>query len=546
MTSGAVEPTRSTSPTTPGDPSRAGPRQGSARSLATNRLDAHALFGLSLVAIVVGLFLVFGDVAMTGLTWDEWVDYGIAEDYAKNQSFLDNTADPSQARFSHLLGAASFALFGVSYFAFKLPFVLASVGGGLLLWLFLRRRVSPPIAILTTALYFTCPYVLSAARAGGTAGDALVGALVLAFIVTTERWMDSGRFWPYGAMSGIVCGAAIGAKWTCALLVVAAVSGVLMARRARGQAVFDGPTWTSFLAHWWFAIVVALGACPTLLLGIKFIRDALQHSIQFEGKHLILLGATRASAPWFYIPAVLASKMSPVQLAILLVALWQALRSSFRPRRFDALVTLCLLSILPVLPLASKAFQNAQYYLPLVPVTMILTAKTVDRWIQRGSVATRYAVHAGGAGALALQVALSIWLYPDYLQAGRQFGPVLEGEFPGPAVNHCQGLPFAVRELNDVVGQGGPSKIYSLQSCRDVVTHAATHGPERAIVEIAAYPSKRPPEAHYVLIPAIYDYESKDEREQEEFQSRKRSVTSGCRRVGAPHPDYRIYECPKR
>ncbi|MGE5789085.1 MAG: hypothetical protein ACM3ZE_31130, partial [Myxococcales bacterium] len=87
----------------------------SAKAQRESAWEERLATALAVVAMLASVYLLFRELALTGVTWDEWMDFEIARDYYENQSFLTNLQDPSQARLSHLVAAGSFALFGVSY-----------------------------------------------------------------------------------------------------------------------------------------------------------------------------------------------------------------------------------------------------------------------------------------------------------------------------------------------------------------------------------------------------------------------------------------------
>jgi hypothetical protein len=518
-------------------PSRSPLRQG--------QVSERVVTVLALVVALIGVCLFFRELPLTGLTWDEWMDYTIANDYYTNKSFLTNTNDPSQARFSHLVAAGSFALFGESYLAFKLPFVVIGLGGGLGLYWFLARLVRPAVAALAAAMYFTCPYVLAASRTGATAGDVLVMATTLGFVIALYGWLRTDRFWPYGAACGVMCGMAIGAKWTGALLLAATVLGWLYELRRQKRRLFDGPTWAGILAQQWIAVGLAVLACPTLMLGVRFVRSALEHSLLFSGMSMLQFGEFRASAPAYYIPAVLVSKYSIVQLLVvlyevLLILVFWVLRR----KKIARLPAVCLLSLLPIVPLATKGFQNAHYYVASIPAVMILSALTLERWLRsrRDSVG-RWALW-GGVATLLGQLGTSLYLAPDYLMAGRQFGPLFYSQFAGPVVNHCQGMPFAIREINRVVTeQGGPPTAYILRSCLGVMQHALERGPIKSLVSIVPRPLTPISQGHFLVLPGSYDYDDLGPEPAALFAKYKQDFTQGCRQVDQGHVDYELWLC---
>ena len=501
------------------------------------------LMVVALAAAVLGTCLIFHQLAMTGMSADERCDFDIAVDFVNNHSFLTNQADPSQGRLNHLLGAASLALLGVSCLSFKLPFAIVQVVAAVGLWLFLRRRIRPVVAVLFAAMYVSCPYVLSGARAGGSAGDGLVCALTLAYIITQYHYTVTGKFWPHGFLCAASCGAAIGAKWTCGLLLVAAAltswlyGGKFQRRLARAN------LWIELLALQWTAVIVAMITCPTLLLGIDFVRGAIQHSQSFNNPVMAVFGVVRQSEPWYYVPAVMISKVSPVQIAMFLWAVVSTLQRKARKGAVEPLVFICLVSTLPALPLVFKVCQNAQYYIGLVPAMTVLPALMAEKWLKLKGPLMRGLVLCGALLALTSQIALSVWLFPDYLQAGRQFGTLFQGQFQGPAINHCQGMPFVAREVNRLISEGVRTPVYMLEHCREYLDLDVKDGPVRLETTVRPYPETRPAGEHLLIIASIYDYNSFSESDRVSRAKRKDLATSGCLTISDRNPDFVILRC---
>jgi len=491
----------------------------------------------SWVGIAAGVVLAFYRLGRIGLSLDEWSDYDIAMSYVKRLAFLENVSDPTQGRLGHLVAAASLAVFGHSYIAYKAPFVLLGIAGGFGIWRILERHVSPAVALLFTAFYASTPYVLAASRTAVTGGDVLVIALTVAFIATLESWEETERFWFAGALCAATCGAAAGAKWTCGVLAVAALGRHLWLAFRRGK-LRVGTTWTELFAFSSVVAVCAVMSSPTLLLGYDFVKGSLLKVSNAEKSVVMVqLGAMRHAAPWFYVPAVLVSKLSPVVILAALAGVWQA-SSRRAPAKQRSLMVSCLLSLLPMVPLALKPFQNAHYYVGAVPAFVICAALAFEHWLAGSRKGVELALSCAGVGALAAQIALSIWLAPDFLQAGRQFGPRFQGQFMGPAVNHCQGGPLAIEAVNELTAKN-PAPVYHLSACVDSLKMDMKEGPVHAKVPIREYPDKgRPPVPHYVLVSSMYDYRS----ERELAEQRKRNPMKGCpeikRGVG-----FKVYSC---
>jgi len=260
-------------------------------------------------------------------------------------------------------------------------------------------------------------------------------------------------------------------------------------------------------------------------------------------------GENRVAAPWYYVPAVLISKLSPIQLAMVVgQLLWGVYRWVWYRRKPSILSWICLAALLPAVPLASKNFQNAQYYLVFVPPVMVLSALAAERWLRTGRTRLqRSALHVL-AIALVCQLGLSWFLAPDFLLAGRQFGHLFYSQFAGPAVNHCQGQMFAVKELEELHDAGGPGTAYVFHSCMEIFHHHRGKGPiKHPRVRLMPYPqSGRPSSSYYLVIPTSYQYDSLNAREWKEHLELTAKVTQGCQPAGKGHVDYALWFCADR
>ena len=132
------------------------------------------LQGLALASVVIGVGLLFYDLDANGSTADERSDFRIARDFVQQGSILENKEDPSQSRLPHIVAAIAMAALGETLWAFKLPFALATLLAGALLFAFVRRRHGALTALYCLAFFFTNPWVLGSGRTAATAGDMLL------------------------------------------------------------------------------------------------------------------------------------------------------------------------------------------------------------------------------------------------------------------------------------------------------------------------------------------------------------------------------------
>ncbi len=153
------------------------------------------------------------------------------------------------------LDAASFAVFGESPFALRLPGALATGLTALIVFGLARRYVSRLAAGVGAAIYLTT--FLVAGIGTFAVLDAflalfLTGALA-SFFVATET-PDAGRRRRWLAMCGAACGAAFLVKGFLALAIPVLVAGPYLAARRRWRTLWTAP--------WWPIAVAALVALP--------------------------------------------------------------------------------------------------------------------------------------------------------------------------------------------------------------------------------------------------------------------------------------------
>lgn len=484
---------------------------------------------ISCALIALGISFAFSHLTTLGLSWDEYLDWRIVDTLARTHDVFANLSDPSQGRFAHLIAACSFACFGFSYAAFKVPFVLIGCVGGGLVFIAFKRRFSFAIALALTAYYFTNPYVLGSMRTAATAGDVLVLVLSLAFVLSLDRWITSRDFWRAGVVCAVVCGAAVGAKWTNGLCVPLALTAFVLTRReAWGELAKDA------LCFLLLAGLTALATNPTFLLGYKFVLGALAHAHGYDHGTRLYLGSFVASPQWYFVPAVFVAKYGVLFLLVLVVAVSWAVR--YR-RRAPTIVWVSLATLAFVVPFALKSFQSAYYYIFTVAPCLVLAGWFLHQsapW-KRGLTAWMF------LAATIVQAGQSFAVAPDFLHAGAEYGAVFEGEFWGPAVNHCQGGP-ALLEKAALVEASAP--IYTLTDCAEILSFDAVHGPLRSRAHIADYPAVAPKGPFLLAVHRVYFVGGDSAAAREQRFSRFGAISNACSEVSEPNQPYRLFRCP--
>jgi 4-amino-4-deoxy-L-arabinose transferase-like glycosyltransferase len=505
--------------------------------MPSHRADAKIQGGVALVLIACGLYLLFSRLAAIGCTWDEYLDWRIAESYARHWDILANRSDPSQGRLAHLVAALSLKIFGLSYLAFKLPFALIGVGGGAWLCRVIARRHSRAIALAVTAYYFTNPYVLGSARTAATAGDVLVLVLALAFVLSLERWLTARDFWRAGFVCAVVCGAAVGAKWTNGALVPLALLAVLFSERNRTKTEWANLA-KDLLCFLSVMALAAIATNPTFLLGLDFVSDALSAAHGYDQGLRFYLGAFSDRPPWYFVPAVFLAKYGVPFLVFFAAAVLLVAVKLWRKERVPNAVRLSLVVVALSALFAFKPFQSAYYYIFTVGPCLIVVAwflRESEGFGARAGAAARWVFLAG----VAWQAAQSFALAPDFLQAGREWGADFQGEFWGPAVNHCQGGPLALAALSTP-----GARVYVLDDCLPILTFDRAYGPVRPPLQLQDYPPNATPAgAYFVAVHRVFFAEARSASEQRARLDRFQRATSACEEVSAAHAPYRIFAC---
>lgn len=338
---------------------------------------------------------------------------------------------------------------------------------------------------------------------------------------------------------GIVCGLGFGAKLTNAVWIPAALA-LAIAYRGWRQTARDALRFLPALA------VAAVLAHPLLLRGPSQLLQAIAQAHEYDRWSAYLyLGRWASGPPWHFPLAVLLAKTSWPALLWCGGAVGWGLAASARERRmapwFSVVLVVGGLDLFFVL----KPFQNAHYYLPAFAALMVAGAVGTDRLL----LSTHRIGRALAVGivwlSLLVQAALNAVLAPDFAQAGRQYGPAFQGEMWGPAVNHCQGGPLAVAELNELQRRHPYPQAFVLGHCRAILEADQIWGPVRAVMPIEELPAAPPPRPYWLLVHRVYDFYSyRSAVRWNAKMAEKRQRLQGCALASRdPDAPYQIYAC---
>ena len=500
----------------------------------------------SVLALAATVFFLFWKLDWIGMTWDELTAFGIVRSYIPDlANILGNTTNASQGRLNYTLAIPLMAWLGPTIEAFKLTFVFIALGCILALWLALKKAVRPVTALALAAVLASTPVFIGAGRTAANSGDVLTMLAIVLYIWTLARWTVRRREHDMAAVAAIACGiasgVAIGSKLTDGLLIPAAIVWI-------GQTLGWKKSLRDFSWYLPVTALVAVAAHPLFLLGpaavISGIRDAdgFDHAAQFY-----LLGHYVKHPQWYFPLADLLAKTSIPLFAFFVWAAFAETARSLKARSLDPWVGVAALVFGLDYLFVFKGFQGAHYYQPAVVAMVFISAPLLDRLLSSARRRTQILAALGVALTLAYQVGLDVWLAPDFLQAGRQFGDTFQGEFSGPAVNHCQGGPGALASLNRLEAARHYGHAYVLVHCGPVLNADSDAGPVRSVLHIDDYPyggpSARP---YWLLISHVYDYYSYGSPQaQRDALARRARVVQDCTLAsGTPDSSYEIYACP--
>ena len=275
----------------------------------------------------------------------------------------------------------------------NLLFLLMAVVG-VALWA--RRTLSPPFALLGTALFASLPPVL--AHAGLATTDMAACATFAVAVVTLHRWLDTPGIW-----NTVILGAALGlgavSKFSflpffgaAALAIVvleAGTAGRVRRLRLRTAAL------SALLAGGIAAAIVLLmyrGDWRTFIYGMRIIAAHAK-----EGHLAYLFGRRSQHGWWYYFPVALLFK-TPLPLLGLLAF-------GFRRRHLDAIV---VASVVMAIGMSTPINIGIRHLLPIYAPLAILAGAGAQRlWEGRRRVAVIV--------LCAWMLACTLISHPDYI-----------------------------------------------------------------------------------------------------------------------------------
>jgi 4-amino-4-deoxy-L-arabinose transferase-like glycosyltransferase len=218
----------------------------------------HWIHLIAVLAIYVALLV--PNLGRLGISWDEQTDLSIARAYLVRPDGLlaGSQLDLSQTRLPMFTVALVYLLWGTADLI-TARLISCLIGGLTLLavYVYCRQRFDRARGLLGAALLATSPFFLSFARVAFTETDIYL-ACMLAWLLVCVNWLQDQPNIGRAALTGIVFGMAVSAKFTAWAVLPAVWYAVWQSRAGRQQA--SSPQvksvgllgWAGWIASWAF------------------------------------------------------------------------------------------------------------------------------------------------------------------------------------------------------------------------------------------------------------------------------------------------------
>ncbi|MFW5658654.1 MAG: ArnT family glycosyltransferase, partial [Bacteroidota bacterium] len=281
------------------------------------------------------------------------------------------------------LGALSMKVFGVSVFAYRLPFVLLSTATLLLQYLIVLRLAGERAGFAALWLLTFSQYVLLT-----VAGAAGMSGLDTTLVFTTSlglwawlRWEDSGQ-WRWALLLGLACGLGVLTKWLVGLLplCVAGLS-LLLTNLPLFRAHQPSKSWQP-----WAQLVAAVSlmlilAAPWYVYAAQAFPESFATEMSSFSAHFTRQPGVVQDQhyPW-YVYLITLPRLYAWPLAVLLPI---ALLAFFRSARNLGLALVCLATLIAVYGFFMLADWRIPHYVVLLyPLMLALFGALVARMQQ--------------------------------------------------------------------------------------------------------------------------------------------------------------------
>lgn len=499
---------------------------------------------LGAIPLVIGIFFLFDRPTDMGFTFDELTDFEIATDLLNTGNVLGNLKDPSQGRLSHMVAAGGMWLLGSDLLGFKLTFLGIGLAATVLCAVLVRSLFGSTVAWLSASFLILCPFSLAAFRTAATAGDGLVLIWWLLFTWITACWIARQGGWAWSVAVGVVLGLAIGTKLTSAALILVPLVRLFYMNRSSGSPQ-AARALSEFLVIYLVAGCTAVLANPLFLLGPRFFYELLGSGKWDTKPEIWVFDGWYRHPPLTYIPAVLMSKLTPPLFLAALVGLAIAVRDALAKRaRLSPVAAVGVAVITAALVHYYRQNQNAHYYVGTIGPALILGGFLWQKILGSEAARARRAGYALAAMVMIYLVATDRYLQADFLQSGREYGPAFQGEFNGPAVNHCQGGPRLIDYLKALPDAGSIRVVFIYAECQEQIEAACRFGSTPCATTFKYYPEEGVMTSHVVAASRIVLRSRIQRAEWDRRFAALRSFAAHCQTVPLPSDEFTLYRCP--
>jgi len=164
------------------------------------------------------------------------------------------------------------------------------------------------------------------------------------------------------------------------------------------------------------------------------------------------LGSAVDRLPFYYYAVVGLTKLTPLVFLLIIATIFLYI---IRFRAIHPFYRFLFLSLWPIVYMSIKPGKSPYYLISFVPVLFILLVDTLRYLFSTRVFKSRLYLKVFIILLIVIgQLGTIIWIHPDYLMLGVQYGDIFYGEFQGPAVSHGQWVGEAFEFIqNDSGGQ---------------------------------------------------------------------------------------------
>lgn len=419
---------------------------------------------LALFAAVVAIVSIprLMDLDRPGMSCDETVDYTHSVRACQKYDISKPVSDGylnGQLPFS--ISCLLYKVFGAGELVSRSLSAAFSIISIALLFMLARAMLGYWWALASAALYGLSALSVSSARLAFSHGHGLstpfiIIALYFLWLIYSDM-ANSKRMGPCCAAAGLSAGLAVGTDLLAGFWMLNIFAGLWYAGRGQSARIRLNAA-ALFMAG---SVAGLFIASPMYfihpLAAVLYVRGSLAFWDGLRG--FLWLGHVVDRIPPTYYLVVSVVKCGPA-LCVLIVSALAAYSAS--PRFGGSFRRFLALSCWPVLYLSFKGWKSPYYLSIFLPVAIILAASLLSKLFGSRPMARKMALKVVLLTLVYIeQIRAIIYIHPDYLMSGIEYGKIFYGEFQGPAVSHGQWIGEALKYIRERSGNEDPKVLIS-------------------------------------------------------------------------------------